>query len=280
MSLRSRLKLLCASAALMGCAGCLVVPTSEKTSSVSGARANLNHSMTNLFVPGRDSIEDVMLKLGEPDLVSADERSLIYRSQKTGAMVIFLSPGPVGGGGAEVTKDFYLRVDLDEQGKVAKQELSSTQLGKRTLMPHDLSVSSGTHGWGKIKSEMIRHNALAVWFAGAEIPHGKNLPNAEQVQPGQLFLTDKALYLFRDGALLNSQPLLTLGIDEMTRCEFRKARGTSQFTIQTLKKQPHSFGVLGFVVPKESGMWFSDNKATKSFADLLSEKLKHENKAD
>src|ERR1017187_526108 len=60
--------------------GCVFIPTPHYYAV--GSRQNVTEQSTNLIQTGADTIEDVMLKLGEPEAVSPDERRIAYGSKK------------------------------------------------------------------------------------------------------------------------------------------------------------------------------------------------------
>src|SRR5439155_3810016 len=64
--------------------GCIVVPLPNRDTG--NPRKDLGQPTASRIEPGVATIEDVLLKLGEPGAVSPDERSLACRSQKTAAM--------------------------------------------------------------------------------------------------------------------------------------------------------------------------------------------------
>src|SRR5437867_7154474 len=76
--------------------GCIVVPLPNRDTG--NPRKDLGQPTSSRIEPGVAAIEDVLLKLGEPDSVSPDERSLAYRSQKTLAMWIAAGGYSAGGG--------------------------------------------------------------------------------------------------------------------------------------------------------------------------------------
>ncbi len=76
--------------------GCIVVPipTPEHTPMGTVTRKNIGTKTTGWIQPGRTSLADVLLKLGEPDQVSPDGWKLAYRWQKVRAYVLVGAGGP------------------------------------------------------------------------------------------------------------------------------------------------------------------------------------------
>jgi len=60
--------------------GCILIPTPHYYAT--GSRQNMSEQSTNMIRSEVDTIEDVLLKLGEPDAVSPDERRMVYSSKK------------------------------------------------------------------------------------------------------------------------------------------------------------------------------------------------------
>src|SRR6266581_9613371 len=77
--------------------GCIVPLPNRDTGN---PRKDLGQPTASRIEPGVATIEDVLLKLGEPDAVSPDERSLAYRSQRT--LAIWIAGGGYSAGGGSI----------------------------------------------------------------------------------------------------------------------------------------------------------------------------------
>ena len=74
------------------------------------------------FQPGKATRAEVILALGEPDAVSANERTLAYRTEKVRA--ILMVGGYGAGAAAPISKDEYLVFDFDARGKLVSSRTS------------------------------------------------------------------------------------------------------------------------------------------------------------
>jgi hypothetical protein len=83
-------------ALLVALSACVVVPVPEYATTELG-RAELAGRLDEIVRPG-EPIEDLLLRLGEPDAVSLDGREIVYRWQRVWAW--FLALLPVGAGPA------------------------------------------------------------------------------------------------------------------------------------------------------------------------------------
>jgi hypothetical protein len=104
--------------------GCVFVPTPHYYAT--GSRHNVTKQSTNLFRPGADTIENVMLKLGEPDRASQDERKITYRSKMIVGFIISTAEIDPNGEGFPI--NHYLTIKFDCEGVVTNLEYS-TYLG-------------------------------------------------------------------------------------------------------------------------------------------------------
>ncbi len=105
--------------------GCLVVPTPHFNAGT--ARANLDKQTPAKIELGASSLEDVLLRLGEPDAISSDGRKLVYRSEKV--IAIWLAGGGYQGVAGALTKDRYLVLEIDDGG-VVQNRRSVSLLGE------------------------------------------------------------------------------------------------------------------------------------------------------
>jgi len=65
--------------AVNGCVYCLPVPVGYHTA---GSRRNLTREKASQFQPGKTTLQDVSLALGEPDRIEKDPLRLVYQSER------------------------------------------------------------------------------------------------------------------------------------------------------------------------------------------------------
>jgi outer membrane protein assembly factor BamE (lipoprotein component of BamABCDE complex) len=111
----------------MTSAGCLILPTPEFDSGE--ARANIKKKTPAQFEPGKTTRAEVILALGEPDAVSPDECSLVYRSEKVCGL--WFVGGYYSGAGGTIERDRYLVAEFDAHGVLAKFERSAPWVGSK-----------------------------------------------------------------------------------------------------------------------------------------------------
>lgn len=133
-----------------GMTACVVVPTPPTHSG--NARQNVDASTSTRFHPGKSTREGVILSLGEPDVSTADERKLSYRTEMTKAWL--LVGGYASGAAARINKDDYLVFEFDRKGDrlpdprriLMAQRPKALGNGARHHPPADGSLDSGTRG--------------------------------------------------------------------------------------------------------------------------------------
>jgi|SRR5208283_211231 len=183
-------------------AGCLVIPTPEHDSG--RARSNLKQESPSLIQPGSSTEEDVLLRLGEPDAVSPDERRLAYRSEKI--IAYWMVGGDYSGAVGNLTRDRYLLIELNEAGVVTSATQPNSSATWLVSKSPDKLLRTGDVGARLPNGETIRFSATAVWY-----PHRDGLTVFASVSPagsGQLILSATALQ-FRDSRQFgNADPVL------------------------------------------------------------------------
>ena len=102
--------------------GCLPVPV-PFTWYGKQSRTNVSEEIALTIIPGQTTKQEVFLALGEPDEVSPDGRTLVYRWAKVKLLLIpVFGPGPIGTTG----KKYELVITFDERGVVEKQEVKES----------------------------------------------------------------------------------------------------------------------------------------------------------
>ena len=99
--------------------GCMAVPIPVDYHSP-GSRENIGKETVKLFIPEEATIEDVILKLGEPDSISSDGKSLTYGIEKTKLILIWGTFYVSGEGYWE--EQHHLELTFDDQGILTKAE--------------------------------------------------------------------------------------------------------------------------------------------------------------
>jgi outer membrane protein assembly factor BamE (lipoprotein component of BamABCDE complex) len=94
-------------------AGCIIVPVDYTQA---GSRHNVSEKTAATLQPGESTKEEVLLRLGEPDRVSDNERLLGYAWTKVKALVVF--GAYYTGGIAEVPKSSVLKLTFDAQDRL------------------------------------------------------------------------------------------------------------------------------------------------------------------
>jgi hypothetical protein len=108
---RFRLCVVLATATLL--AGCIIVPVNYTQS---GSRQNVSEKAATTLQPGEITKEEVLLRLGEPDWVSDDERLIGYAWTKVKALVVY--GAYYTGGIAEVPKSSLLKLTFNAEDRL------------------------------------------------------------------------------------------------------------------------------------------------------------------
>jgi len=240
---------------LMFVPGCVIIPTPEFDSG--SARANLNKQSPAQLEPGVTTMEDVLLRFGEPDAVSPDERKLGYRSEKVVGIWI-LAGGYCAASGA-ITRDHYLLVELDENGVVRNRALSG-----QWLFPTTPDTLLETKGWLGASSASMDETATisgqVFWFPNTEGFKKFSLGPGEYSR-GYLALTSSALQ-FRDRTQLgNTSPRWVLPYSMLTECRIAKFGFGRRVVIRTRDDQVYSFNFVHGT--------FDDKKKTEAACEFI-----------
>ena len=120
--------------------GCVFVPTPPYYAR--GSRHNVTKQTTKKIEPGLDTIEEVMLKLGEPDDISPDERRIGYRTEKIVGLVYPVGAGALPNNDPSFPVNRTLNIAFDNKGVVTNRQVS-TRLGW-TFPGHPLWMLTGS----------------------------------------------------------------------------------------------------------------------------------------
>ena len=117
-----RLCLFCGSLML---SGCLVIPVDQATV---GSRDKISEDTIAAFQVGVTTRKDVVLRLGEPDYVTEDERQLQYFWSRI--YMIWAVVGQTGNGAVgDVGKKYTLLVTFSPEGLLQQTELVKAPIG-------------------------------------------------------------------------------------------------------------------------------------------------------
>jgi hypothetical protein len=106
---------------------CIVIPTPEHR--IQG-RVPCDEEKTTFMVEDTTSKEEVLLKLGEPDLVLNRERIFVYRWEMVAAY--FFVGGAGGGAGGPIQRTNFLIIEFDDMNRVNRHEVRGSVFSSRT----------------------------------------------------------------------------------------------------------------------------------------------------
>lgn len=220
-------------------AGCLILPTPEFDSGE--ARANIKKMTPAQFEPGMTTRAEVILALGEPDAVSPDECSLIYRSEKVCGL--WFVGGYYSGAGGTIERDRYLVADFDGRGVLAKFERSASWVGSKT--PGALLRNPNpTTGWTRQPETVVRQSCRGHWYPNVDGYQSAHA-NAFIGHPGQLILTDTRLCFVTDSQWANAEPALSLAYETLGQVRLAKLGFGRRVVVRTQSGEVHAFTLYG-----------------------------------
>ena len=106
---------------------CMVIPTPEHR--VIG-RVPCDDEKTIFMVKDTTSKEEVLLKLGEPDLVLSHERIFVYRWEMVAAY--FFVGGYGAGAAGPIQRPHFLIIEFDDKNIVVRHEVRASVFSSRT----------------------------------------------------------------------------------------------------------------------------------------------------
>lgn len=113
--------------ALFLCAGCVAWGWSHLDKD--SPRSEVDNQTLQSFIVGSTTIEDVLLKLGEPQDHYDTPTVFLYRWIWVKGFFWFGAMGVSGGGGSSgVTTEYTLHILFDEQNKIARHNISKVVL--------------------------------------------------------------------------------------------------------------------------------------------------------
>jgi hypothetical protein len=242
-----------------GTAGCLVIPTPHRDTGL--ARTNLTKLTPQQFTPGRSTMEDVVLTLGEPDAISADEHRLAYRSERTVAIWIIAVGGGYSGeamGGGINQEQFYI-FEFDSQGCLQKTTRTGKLLGDVGFDTEDLlkTMNTGETVVSQPLPDEGDSSQVPACLAGEQIqavyPHTSWLSGVDGYRsrgavyrigsPDRLILTESNLYFFLDSQFANAGPALRLPLASVTGSRVDRRMLVGRLVVSAEVDQIHSFEI-------------------------------------
>lgn len=263
-------------AILLCSSGCIAIPipTPEHTPMDTVTRQNIGPDTTEWIQPGKTSLTDVLLKLGEPDQVSPDGRKLAYRWQKVRAYVLVGVPG--GGDVVPWLKDYYLVIECDLGGVVRNKRISDRLLIKASLQE---LFESGAAAAGPVADAEINISGPAEWFPGVNgydwlRKKWWTMGDPPKGTRGQVILTTNALYFQERGQLLNGTPALALRFEGLSECHLDKYGLGRRLVVWTKMGEVHSFTFWG------AREMMEDRKAAESAFGIVQSRIRQSSHVD
>lgn len=116
------------------CTGCVIIPTQEHVEGPT--RGLIEQEMLGSIRAGVTTREEVLLRLGEPDVVMRNERLFGYHWVTVWGKVGVVAPGGAGGGPLQTS---YLALfEFDEKGIVKRHEVKKETLFLAHPAPSDV----------------------------------------------------------------------------------------------------------------------------------------------
>lgn len=251
--------------ALLFLTGCLIIPTPHLDSGY--ARTNLDRRLSQQFIPGQTTREEIILKLGEPDAISRDERHLAYRSEKVVALWVVATIGGNGAGGVIYQNRFYV-FEFGPQGILQKITQSSELDGVEDFVEPVLNPPA---------SHFAGSNSVPAMFLGEPVRHGYSqsiwLDRVDGYrnsstglilgEPGCLLLTESNLVFETASSFANTGPVLTVPYVSMSDVHLDKLLLGQRLVIRLNDGVVHSF-----VVNKPGSVWL-DRPAMRSVQEFI-----------
>ena len=136
------MKILLAFLLILFSSACVVIPTPEHRDH---GRVPCDDEKTAFMVQDTTNKEEILLKLGEPDLVLNQERTFVYRWEMVAAY--FFVGGYGAGAGGPIQRSHFLIIEFDDKNIVSRHEVRESVFTSRTPPVETLKSpqqSSGT----------------------------------------------------------------------------------------------------------------------------------------
>jgi hypothetical protein len=236
--------------------GCIIVPTPHFNSG--DARANFDKKSLPDIHPGVTTREEVLLKFGEPDAVSRDERMFAYREQKILAVCLVFAGTPTAGA---IPADHYFLVQFDDTGVV--QERGP---GPARIIPLAPDALVETNGWTSESAGVMEPGTaitgLAIWHPNTP-GHDEISLDPKNLDLGFVTLTPDEIQFRNNNELFNSEPEWTLPYHSLTNFKVVTGLLGPRVVIWTRDAHVHSF----------SFTYWHPNRKAKAAAKLIQSKI-------
>jgi hypothetical protein len=110
---------ICLGFAFFLCSGCIIIPTAEHGRDFP-TRVRIEKKTLDLIVPGKTTRKEVLIQLGEPDVVMKKEQIFAYYWTLTAGY--FIVGAGYGGGAAPIGRTHIVLVEFDDRGIVKRCE--------------------------------------------------------------------------------------------------------------------------------------------------------------
>ena len=238
-----------------GMTACVVVPTPPTHSG--NARQNVDASTSTRFHPGKSTREGVILSLGEPDVSTADERKLSYRTEMTKAWL--LVGGYASGAAARINKDDYLVFEFDRKGLLTASKTSG-QWVTHSNPEITLGSSAGADNAGEWATD-------ATWLTGVDDYRTTGVAEGVKWERGTLTLASDALRFRSRGDFANAPSALVIRYRNITSAnEDRKMLG-NLLAVHTRDGKAIAFQILG------ASTWRSDPKRLETALAIIRRRM-------
>lgn len=128
-ALRSHLVLV---SLLVLCAGCIVVPVLRDAPHADSRRSKIEKRALESIMVGSTTIEEVLLRFGEPDEHFDAPTVFLYRWLRRKYTFLFvLGPYVAGAGDTVETVEYTLHIAFDENNKVSRHKVSEVILSSQ-----------------------------------------------------------------------------------------------------------------------------------------------------
>ena len=159
---------------------CVVIPI-PRDSHPEGTRQNITQDLVDSLVPGQTTKEEVLLKLGEPDVVSKGGSRFAYHWFKIKASIFWAIGGYYGGKGdiTDIRREYIFSVTFDETGLVLEKGIQEGPIDLDSFLnPKAKELLINTIEYYKVASDQ---NELNKIFKGKQV----NVKNFTSTIAGQ-----------------------------------------------------------------------------------------------
>lgn len=226
--------------AMLVCLTGCVIPTPPMDSGFT--RTNINEQAVKQFTPHQTTEEDVILKLGEPDTVSADEHELVYRSETLCAFW-FIPSEPVVLGGP-IYDHRYFVLTFNNPGEF--QNVTRTNEQPKILPDWHQAVLKQLSAPGRSNPVQIVMNRSGYWLPDVNgFSDGINPTIGGAL--GYLFLTESNLVFVSESDFAEPRPDLNLPLTSISRVYMDRYLLSRLLVVQTTDGAFHSFRIWGTI---------------------------------